>query len=45
VLECWGVTVGEVARQLEMNEQTYYRWRKEYGGLDITQAWEFIYIV
>jgi len=23
---------------LEISEQTYYRWRKEYGGLDTTQA-------
>ena len=29
-----GMTVGEAARQLEISEQTYYRWRKEYGGLD-----------
>ena len=30
--------VKEAARQLEISEQTYYRWRKEYGGLDTTQA-------
>jgi len=23
---------------LEISEQTYYRWRKEYGGLNTTQA-------
>ena len=23
---------------LEISKQTYYRWRKEYGGLDMTQA-------
>ena len=33
-----GMTVVETARQLEISEQTYYRWRKEYGGLDKTQA-------
>ena len=33
-----GMTVSEAARQLEISEQTYYRWRKEYGGLDTTQA-------
>ena len=33
-----GMTVGEAARQIEISEQTYYRWRKEYGGLDKTQA-------
>jgi len=30
--------VSEVARQLGISEQTYYRWKKEYGGLDKTQA-------
>jgi hypothetical protein len=23
---------------LEISEQTYYRWRREYGGMDVTQA-------
>ena len=27
-----GQTVGAVSRKLEVTEQTYYRWRKEYGG-------------
>ena len=31
-------TVSEVVRQLGFSEQTYYRWEKEYGGLDKTQA-------
>ncbi len=38
VLLSQGMTVVEAARQLEISEQTYYRWRKEYGGLDTTQA-------
>ena len=38
VLLSQGMTVLEAARQLEISEQTYYRWRKEYGGLDTTQA-------
>ncbi len=33
-----GDTVGQVARRLEVTEQTYYRWRKEYGGLTVDQA-------
>jgi len=33
-----GRTVGEVAKQLGITEQTYYRWRKEYGGLKTDQA-------
>jgi len=31
-------TVQEAARQIGIAEQTYYRWRKEYGGMDKSQA-------
>jgi putative transposase len=31
-------TVSEVVRQLGISDQTYYRWKREYGGLDKTQA-------
>ncbi len=33
-----GLPVAEVARKLGIAEQTYYRWRKEYGGLRMDQA-------
>ncbi len=33
-----GKTVAEVCRKLAITEQTYYRWRKEYGGLRLDQA-------
>jgi transposase-like protein len=33
-----GLTVGEASRKLEVTEQTYYRWRKEYGGMRVGQA-------
>ncbi len=33
-----GQTTGDVARKLGITEQTYYRWRKEYGGLRLDQA-------
>lgn len=33
-----GLTVKEVAKKLAITEQTYYRWRKEYGGLRVDQA-------
>ncbi len=33
-----GRSVGEVAKQLGITEQTYDRWRKEYGGLKTDQA-------
>jgi putative transposase len=38
VLLSQGLTVIEAVKKLEISEQTYYRWRKEYGGLDTTQA-------
>ena len=33
-----GMTVAEVVRKLGITEQTYYRWRREYGGLRLDQA-------
>jgi len=33
-----GMTVALICRQLSISEQTYYRWRKQYGGLKISQA-------
>lgn len=33
-----GKTVLEVAKQLGIVEQTYFRWRKAYGGLKVDQA-------
>ena len=33
-----GQTVGQVCKQMGVTEQTYYRWRKEYGGLRLNQA-------
>jgi putative transposase len=33
-----GATVGLVCKKLGVTEQTYYRWRKEYGGLRLDQA-------
>jgi transposase-like protein len=38
VLLSQGQTVRQVSRVLEISEQTYYRWRREYGGLNKTQA-------
>lgn len=38
VLLSQGLTVIEMVKKLGISEQTYYRWRKEYGGLDTTQA-------
>ena len=30
--------VAEVCRKLGVSEQTYYRWRKEYGGMRVDQT-------
>ena len=38
VLLAQGRTVGEVGRRIGVSEQSYYRWRKEYGGLKVGQA-------
>ena len=38
VLLAQGRTVGEVCRQIGVSGQTYYRWRREYGGLKVDQA-------
>jgi transposase-like protein len=38
VLLSQGNTTKEAARHLGITEQTYYRWRKEYGGMRINQA-------
>jgi len=33
-----GKSIKEISRNLGITEQTYYRWRKEYGGLRVDQA-------
>jgi transposase-like protein len=33
-----GATVGEVCRKIGVTDVTYYRWRKEYGGMRVDQA-------
>ncbi len=33
-----GMPLGQVCQKLGVAEQTYYRWRKEYGGLKVDQA-------
>ncbi len=32
-----GATVDQVARKLGVNEQTYFRWKREYGGMEVDQ--------
>ena len=33
-----GMTVGQICRRQSISEQSYYRWRKQYGGMKISQA-------
>ena len=33
-----GQSVAQVVRKLGVSEQTYYRWRREYGGMKVDQA-------
>jgi putative transposase len=38
VLQSKGESMESICRQLGVTEQTYYRWRKEYGGIRLDQA-------
>ena len=38
VLQSRGETVEQICRNLEVTDVTYYRWRKEYGGMRVEQA-------
>ena len=38
VLCSQGRTVSEAVRQIGVSEQTYYRWRKKYGGMNTSEA-------
>jgi putative transposase len=33
-----GSKVGEVCRKLGVSEQTFYRWKQKYGGMDVSDA-------
>ncbi len=33
-----GATIGEASKRIGVTEQTYYRWRKQYGGMKVEQA-------
>ena len=38
ILLSQGATIGEASKRIGVTEQTYYRWRREYGGLRVDQA-------
>jgi len=33
-----GATIAQISRKIAVSDHTYYRWRKEYGGMRIEQA-------
>ena len=39
-----GLTTQQAARKIGVYEQTYYRWRKEYGGMRVEQAKRLKYL-
>ena len=38
ILIAEGMAANQASRQIGVTEQTYYRWRKEYGGMQVEQA-------
>ncbi len=41
MLVAQGRTIGQACKEAEISEQSYHRWRNEYGGLEIEQAMRF----
>lgn len=38
VLSAQGKAIEEICRELGVSDATYYKWRKEYGGMAVSQA-------
>ena len=38
ILLSQGATIAVVSKKIEVSDHTYYRWRKEYGGMRVEQA-------
>ncbi len=38
VLSSQGRSISQISRDIGITENTYYRWRKEYGGMGVNQA-------
>jgi transposase-like protein len=38
ILQGQGLTIVQAVKKFGVSEQTFYRWRKEYGGMRIDQA-------
>lgn len=41
VLIAKGTAIAQVCKQIGVTDQTYYKWRREYGGLKTDQAKRF----
>ena len=41
VLVAQGRTIAQACKETEIAEQSFYRWRNEYGGLEMEQAKRF----
>ena len=37
ILVSQGKSIGEACRQIGVTDQTFYRWRREYGGMEVEQ--------
>ena len=37
-MQAKGSTIPQICKKIGVTEQTYYRWRKEYGSLSVDQA-------
>jgi len=33
-----GKSIGQMCKELQISDATYYKWRKEYGGMQVSQA-------
>lgn len=38
VLVSQGISISQASKELKISDATYYKWRKEYGGMQISQA-------
>ena len=38
VMQAAGQSISELVKQLEITEQTFYRWRKQYGGMKTAEV-------
>ena len=38
VMQAAGQTIAELAKQLKITEQTYYYWRKQFGGMETAEV-------